>query len=911
MTTARAIYTRHFNDAMYWIVDKNRPIHTVQKLLGNITDDIDVFLKETLRPKRTAAKIKTVWTDEIQPLIEKMSEYKINVPELEVYMHALHAPEANKALRHSNAKLQVEKIIKVLELNKERAKASAIKEDIKGLKTPAEWYKALNNIIKQYGTEKSLQNILAKWKAFAEKPSGMTDKEANNILLQYKGNKKIKTLGRMLDSINNNSLALLFNSGALAEEEYTAILNKYKHYVPLYREGFDDRIFGATKGLKPSGRPIKIRGGSTRDVVNILAHSIANYEKAINIAEKARSQRALRDLIEANPESDVINIEAVKKSKRYDSHGNLRMYPDLFNVNDNEMRLMVDGKQYLVSVQRDNKDAMLMMRTLKAEDGMNGPIMNYLAKLNRFLAKVNTSWSPEFIISNFIRDMQTAGINIQDTGIKGKGMLRGIKDAWRAIYAIERGNPKGTELEGYYKRFKEAGGKIGWSDVHGSVDNIGKKITNELKMMNGERPGRKRIKQWMQLIEDINTSIENGIRLQAFKLAVDQGETDERAAQIASDLTVDFTKKGAAGPVINSLYLFANAGIQGTYRIFRAGAKSPKVRKTMAEIAGAGFIIGILNALAGGEDDDGEDYFNKIDDYIRERNMIIMLPGTKGKYIKVPLPWGYNVFWNIGIEASRAFTKENYSCLSGAGRLSSTFANAFNPIAAGTLLQTLSPTVADPFIQVGENKNWFGGELMPERDKFDKTPDPDSQRYWKSVGIVSKWVTSQLNSITGGDKIKRGLIDVSPETLDLIVDTIGGSAFRFVKDTLGLPINIFREEVEMHKIPFVRRVAGEKTEWADSRIYYKNIENVLVAKERLKAYRGTDSYAKLSKSLRAERLLIPLADRSEKSLRALKKGLKRAKVSGNNVAIKKWEDRINQVYIYFNKKYNKVMRQSD
>jgi len=907
MRTARATLTRHFNDTMYWIVDKNRPITTVQNLLDNVTDDVDVFLKETQRPKRTAAKIKNAWADEVKPLIERMSEYKVNVPDLEVYKHALHAQEANEALRRSNAKLQVEKIIKILESNKEKAKVSAIKKDIKELKSPDEWYMALNNIIKQYGTEESLGNTLTKWKAFAEKPSGMTDSEASEILTQHKGNKKIEELGKMLDSINDKSLALLFNSGALAEEEYTAILNKYEHYVPLYREGFDDRLFGATKGLRPSGRPIKVRGGSTRNVINIVAHSIANYEKAINRAEKARSQRALKGLIEANPESDVINIEPVKKSKRYDPLGNLRMYPDWNDVQKNEMRLMVEGEQYLVSVQRDNKDGMLMMRTLKAEDGMTGPVVNTFAKLNRFLAKINTTWSPEFIISNFARDIQTAGINIQDTGVKGKGMLKGAKDAWGAIFAIERGKPKGTELESYYERFKAAGGKIGWSDVHGSVDSLGKKITNELKMMNGEAPVRERVKDWLQLIEDINTSIENGIRLHAFKLAVDQGKTDERAAQIASDLTVDFTKKGAAGPVINSFYLFANAGIQGSYRIIRAGTKSSSVRKTMAGIVGVGFAVGVLNALAGGEDEDGEDYFNKIDDYIRERNMIIMLPGTEGKYVKIPLPWGYNVFWNMGTEASRAFTKENYSYLSGAGRLASTFANAFNPVASGTLLQTLLPTVADPFVQVAENKNWFGGDLMPERNKFDKTPDPDSQRYWKSAGVASKWVASQLNSITGGDKVKPGLIDISPETLDLVVDTVGGSAFRFVKDTLSLPINVSREEIGIPKIPFVRRVAGEKPAWADSRVYYENIEDVLVAKERLKVYRGTANYDKLAKALRAEKSLIPLASKSEKDLRSLRKWLKRAKVQGDKGRIERINERIKRVYVKFNKRYNETM----
>jgi len=905
-STARAAMTRHLNDAMYWIVDKNRPINTVQTQLDKVSDDMDVFLKETMRPKRTAARIKTAWDDEVKPMVEQMSKAKINIQDLELYKHALHAREANAALRRSNAKMQVEKIIKILKSEKKNDKVDAISETVKGIKTPDKWFDILNKIIAKYGSETSLQDNLSKWKDFSDKPSGMSDKEAAKILKRYSTDKNIEKVGRMLDSINANSLALLFNSGQISEEEYSAIMNKYEHYVPLHREGHSDRLFGATRGLRPSGRAVKVRGGSTRNVVNIVANSISNYEKAINRAEKAISQRALKDLVEANPDSDVLSISPVKKSPQHDDYGNLRAYPDLFNVDDNEMRLMVGGEQFLVSAQRDNPDAMLMMRTLKAEDGMSGPIVNTLSKLNRFLSRINTSWSPEFIVSNFVRDIQTAGINIKDTGVKGKGMLRGAKDAWKAIYATEREKPKGTELEGLYGRFKAAGGKIGWADVHGSVEGLSKKITSELRILNGEMPIRKRVKQWLDLIEDVNTSIENGIRLHVFKLAVEQGKTDERAAQIASDLTVDFTKKGAAGPVINALYLFANASIQGTYRIMRAGAKSKEVRRMMAGIVGAGFTVGMLNAIAGGEDEDGEDYYNKIEDYVRERNMIFMLPGTKGKYVKIPLPWGYNVFWNAGSEISRAFTKENYSPLAGAGRMAGTFANAFNPMAAGTLLQSLSPTVTDPFVQVAENKNWFGGDLMPERNKFDKTPDPDSQRFWRSTGAISKEIALQLNKLTGGDKIKPGLIDISPETIDLVVDTLGGSALRFVKDTIGIPEKAIRgEEIEMSKIPFVRRVAGKKSKWTDSRIFYENLEHILMAKEQLKFYKNDQN--KVS-SLRKEKALVPIAKASEKKLRKLRKELRRARAFGNKVVIQKREAEIEKAYVSFNKQYSEKMK---
>jgi hypothetical protein len=385
--------------------------------------------------------------------------------------------------------------------------------------------------------------------------------------------------------------------------------------------------------------------------------------------------------------------------------------------------------------------------------------------------------------------------------------------------------------------------------------------------------------------------------------------TDERAAQIASDLTVDFTKKGAAGPVINSLYLFANAGIQGSYRIMRAGAKSPKVRKIMAGIVGVGFLNGLLNSLVGGDDEDEEDYFNKIDDFVRERNAIFMIPGTKGKYIKFPLPWGYNFLWNVGNEMSRAFTKQNYSPLKGAARMAGIFANAFNPVASGTLLQTIAPTILDPIAQVAENKNWFGGDLMPSKNIFEKAPTPDSQRYWKSSRGASVWVANQLNSLTGGDKIKQGAIDVSPETLDLIVDTVGGSALRFFTDIAEVPQKMLKEEkTAIHQFPFLRRVAGEQSEWGNSRAYRENVEEVFVAKERLKAYRGTDFYQEVLDDTKKIRFLFGAADQAESTLRKLRQQKKAAEVAKNKEYAKRIDERMNEAYIRFNKQYNKLMK---
>jgi len=918
-TDAQEAMRRPFNDFMYWVADKNRPFLTIQGKLKIVRDEIDTFLKETQRPKRTAAAVKKAWDELVQPMLQRMAKDKISIPDLEEYAHAVHAPEANKALREANAKRYLEDIFDVLatkntkplrtEIKKVLATKQKTVSDTRSIGiTPKEWLGYLNRAFDLYKSSAKVTDIKKQWDVFSEKPSGMTDKESTEILKKYSNDTKIENIRLLLSSINDARLDLLYDAGLITTEEYNAYNNKYKHYVPLYREGFDDSIFGSSRGLRPAGRPVKARGGSTRNVINIVANTISNYEKAINLAEKAKSTAALKGLVEENPDPEFWKLKREKQSPRFDKYGNIRMYPDIFNVSDSEFRFMVDGEQYILEVNRDNKDAMLMLRTLKAVDSQHGPILNTLARLNRWLARVNTSWSPEFIMSNFMRDIQTAGININDTDIETKKFLTGTLKAVKAIYRVEQKKQTGAELEKIYDRFKTAGGKIGWADVHGSIEKLSKQLARELETLEGKRPIRKTVMDWLHWVETANTSIENGVRLHVFKLGVEQGLTDERAAQIASDITVDFTKKGAAGPIINSLYLFANAGIQGSYRIMRA-VKNPKVRKIMVGIIGFGFVAGLLNSAFSKAEDEGEDYYNKIDDFVRERNAIFMIPNSKGRYIKIPLPWGYNFFYNLGEEASRAFTKENYKPLNGAARLVSTFINAFNPVASGTLLQTIAPTVADPFAQVAENKNWFGGPLMPEKDKFSKVPTPDSQRYWKSARIGSKWVSHQLNNLTGGDKIKGGVIDVSPETLDLIIDISGGSMLRFFTDIGGIPINaITKEKRQMNQYPFVRRVFGEQSEWADSKIYYSNIQDILTVKDQLDAYRGTEYYEYVYKNTKSQRSMIMTATAVENRLSKLRKFKRFAEAQGKKKAVVKINREIKQLYIKFNQKYHKAIK---
>jgi len=883
-----------FKQKMHDWVDKNLAIKEIQDFIGGVKERLNVFMQETQRPKVTAYRTEKFYDEMVTPIIEGAAKAKLKLSEIEELAHALHAEEANKALREAAALEQVNDIIDMPKtVGVTPAMKNGLRDELENVDRmgtgPAGNLRVLENFLVKHGD--LVPELRDYWTVFRDEAAGMTDKEAKQIINKWQGNAKkaqIYDLVGKISDINDRKLGLLFMSGQINEEEFKAYSGKYKNYVPLYREGFEgEPISSAGRGLSAPGKPVKARGGSLRKVTDILANTIKNYEMAIIRSEKARSAEMLLGMVRENPKPGFWKVTKSKKAPYFDSMGNLRHYPTM-KVGLNEMNVRVNGENFVIQVDRNNKTALRMIETLRGEGVQSGPLINALSKVNRYLSAINTMYAPEFILSNFFRDIQTGSINIKDSGLNTTAMLKKVGQSVRTIAGIESGKGNVSQAEqDLYRRYRQAGGKISWMDVHQTAESVAKKIEAEYQYAAGNRPARNTLRKWNKFWQSMNTSIENGARFAAFKLAIEAGKSDKEAAVIASDLTVDFTRKGAKGQVLNSLYLFANAGIQGSFRMFRA-LKNKRVRHAAGGIVMLGFTVGAWNALNGDDDD--------IEDYLKERNIVIRIPDSD-KMIKIPLPWGFNVFFNMGDEAAKAVFKENYDPLNGAARMVSVMGNAFNPLQSGTVLQTLLPTIADPFAMVGENKNWFGGSLMPERNIFAKVPKPDSQRFFRSASSPSKWVAASLNSMTGGDEIERGGIDVSPETLDMVIDQVGGSAFRFISDLTLMPGRIKRDEVKVHTIPFLRRVAAEKSEYVDRKKYFKAREEINIAKEQLKLYpemrREKAHILRLDSSLR----------QSEKMLRVLRKRLKGTQDREEERAIL---DRMNVVYQNFMIRYDRV-----
>jgi len=865
--TQPGILQRAWDEFRYQAQDKFHFLNKAQmeaarRTRSELPESQDAYLAETRYHGMAAAAIEDFDEKHVDPLIELMSEHDISVEQADEYLHARHAREANARLR---------------EINPDR-------EDNQAL-------------------------------------SGMSDQEAEQILDRINRGPQAqvyKRIGRMVDAITKARRDLLIEAGLETEDTIAKWEKTYQHYVPLMREGKGEAMPRKGRGFEVRGGQ-KLRAGSTREVVNILANVVAQHEATIVRAEKAKVSRAFLEFAKAH--RGPWKIDVPEKTASFDEDGLIvyRANPLGYMLADNVLAVRVDGKDHHVTFDERDLDGMKILSALKNLDAADmGAVTRAVAKISRWLAVINTSLNPEFIISNFARDIQTAAYNMADNEADAIRM-KAIKQVGSAFKGIReyQDNNRDTEWARWFNRFRNAGGQTGWIQSYETIQDREKALISKIEdMKHGKiRSVKRGLTAAFDYIADMNTAVENAIRLSVFKNLIEANVPESKAAKIAKELTVNFNRKGNMGPVLNAFYLFYNASIQGSARLIMAGAKSRKVRKLMGATIVFAAALDIMNRAVGGDDDDGENRYDKIAPWIKDRNMIIMLPGNGG-HIQIPLPWGYNIFHVMGQAAGEVLTKKNNKATASALRVGGAIVSAFNPMGGeSSLLQMISPTLLDPFVQWAENKDWSGRKLRPSANPY--AEKPSSQTYWHSARVPSKWIAKTLNELTGGDEVRPGKIDISPESIDLAIDTVTGGAGKFVSNLISTPIKYAKgEDVETYEIPFLRRVYGKAGKQVLTQEYYENMDSVRLVQRQLSHYKNDPAKVReIAQEYKSEVRLIGRMKATQKAMKDLKDQLKAAENIKDPAVRKAREKKIDEVMqkimTGFNKNYNLMKNRED
>lgn len=648
-------------------------------------------------------------------------------------------------------------------------------------------------------------------KAYYDGAAGITTQEAEAQLREIEKSPEfpqIEELSNMIRGLAHSLPKYLLENGLIKKEEFDAWNSRYENYVPYNRilpeeDGFA-KSMGIGKGFDVRGKEAKARKGSDLEVENIFESIRLNWEKAIVRSNKNKVAVTAYNFAKAYPKIGIFKIVKGQPATIKGEDGE-PMTITIPPRGDNIMVAKIKGVQKFIEI--TDKDVATALKNLDTQK--SNIIIESLRIGTRFISMINTSLNPEFFISNMVKDIQSAALNTADKfglGDYAKN-IKNLPSSYKGVFDYLVG--KKTEGAKMYEELNKLGGTTGYfnlsdreaiaqsldqAELEFSKSAVGFVVKNGKAMING--------------INLINEVVENGTRLAVYKLAIERGYTPKRSAQIAKNATVNFNKHGTLGPLINALYAFSNAGIQGTTNVFRTLSKP----KTAAKVAGLIAVISVLlQSWNRGVD---EEEYDKLPDYVKETNWVIMF--GDGRYFKIGLPWGYNVL-KVATDDIYEMAIGKRSGTDSARAVLAAAINAYNPIGGNSLLQSIMPTLLRPFADVSMNEAWYDAPVYPMNIAGVK----DSLNYYDSDNPLFVKIASQLSKFTGGDLGNPGLIEVTPGTLEYLWSQYTGGIGRFFSGAAKTGVSLVTDPKNMQvgDIPFVRKFLGK----ANDETYNKGV----------------------------------------------------------------------------------------
>lgn len=861
------------DNLIYNFQDRFKPLKDIQKRAGLVPEAEDAALAEERYSGMVRARTDEFEAGQRDPLIKAIHDSGVAYEDVEDYLHALHAPSRNAAMREINPTEQELKdktdalaskrdalaidpdVKEYVKLRRELRQAEADIEDGLADESLVRMVKGDIARLKKMASVTDYMDALDKLKALRlVKPfvgdntalSGMSNDESKAILAKIDANGSRKALERIsaiVESITSKTRQIYIDAGLEKAETIAAWNEKYDHYVPLHR----DEVGGNTmprigQGFNIRGRESKRAVGSNREATNILAHVVAQHEAAIIRSEKSKVDAALFKFAQMHPDPALWTLDTAPMVRTVDAVSGLavsRVDPT-YKDRDEVLTLKIAGEEHTISFNERNEEGMRLAASMKNLSAQQlGEVTQMVGKVTRFLATMNTTANPVFIARNFMRDLQTAYVNLTDTALAGKKkeVFANVAPAIKGMWNLARGD-RTSQWAVYAQEFRAAGGQTGWMEHYRDIGDRADTLKKELATMGpGKANATKRtLKSWWDIIGDANTAVENGVRLAAFVQARKDGLTEGKAAQLAKNLTVNFNARGAKSVELNSWYMFMNASIQGSARLIKA-VSNKEVQKIVGYIVLSGFLMDVLaRAFAGDDDDDGENDYDQLPEHVKSMNFVLWVDDRP---VTIPMPYGYNFFASVGRKMSEIMFRENYSPVNSAVDLVSVFTGAFSPTGqAGSLLQYIAPTVADPAVQWAENRNFAGQPLRRPQSPFG-TPNPEYQMGFRSTSAPAKWLAETLNDETGGNEVRPGFINMNPAMFDFGVTSVLGGAGRTALQTVSLPLKAGGDdEIEAREVPFANIFLSAKPEYQIERKYLDAVRRVELANEELQTYRG-------------------------------------------------------------------------
>lgn len=379
-----------------------------------------------------------------------------------------------------------------------------------------------------------------------------------------------------------------------------------------------------------------------------------------------------------------------------------------------------DKSQHIVDVMiAGKKHSFVILGNPRAAQALNGMLEHKneslagrtTAAISRFMAQACTSYNPEFVMRNMIRDFEFASTNLLakegmaytktfEKYYAQVGLIEGIRNTKLSdfkkmtgfgLFSKYRNGTLDTsdKIQRYFKEFMENGGETGWVQIKNMKD-----LTSEYKLhVKTEKNGKARVSKNVfdfifKNLENANEVAENLARFATYCASRDAGRSAVRSAYDAKEVSVNFNRHGSGNAIYSfkngemskaktarkNVYgfwaswfrnssMFFNAGVQSTNLLIKnfKNNKAGTIGYIMAGPMMSGMAMALINNMLIASEDEKDrkgvkDPYGELPDYIRRNNLCIYVGG--GEFITIPLAIEERAFYGLGdLVAGLTFSK--------------------------------------------------------------------------------------------------------------------------------------------------------------------------------------------------------------------------------------------------------------
>lgn len=347
-----------------------------------------------------------------------------------------------------------------------------------------------------------------------------------------------------------------------------------------------------------------------------------------------------------------------------------------------------------------NPRAAQALNGLLENSGAKG-IMKPLSSISRMMAQLCTSYNPEFVMRNIMRDAEFASSNVTSKEGARYGALWAKYYAQLGLYKgasnISFKDLSGTtglglfakyrngtldmsdKVQRYFKEFMENGGETGWVQIKNMQDwtkEYKKDVKSERSKI--DKGGAALRDFFFGNLANINEVAENIARFATYCASRDSNRSIIRSVYDAKEVSTNFNRHGSGDAIksfkngemtgskaaarwaygftasyLRHCSMFFNAGIQSTNLLVKNLKNHPV--GTSINMLAIPFALGALaalgnNVLIASEDEKDrkgvKDPYGELPDYVRRNNLCIYKGG--GQFVTIPLAIELRAFYGLG-----------------------------------------------------------------------------------------------------------------------------------------------------------------------------------------------------------------------------------------------------------------------